>query len=86
MQSLKEQMMNLNRFVYSTSHDLRSPLASVMGVLTLARMEGSVTDPNGYMGMIESCVKKMDLYTIKVIEYYKSIRIQEDYSVINFQA
>ncbi|MDB5249776.1 MAG: hybrid sensor histidine kinase/response regulator [Segetibacter sp.] len=75
----------LNRFVYSTSHDLRSPLASVMGVLTLARMEGSVTDPNGYMGMIESCVKKMDLYILKVIEYYKSIRIDEDYDDIDFE-
>jgi two-component system, sensor histidine kinase and response regulator len=75
----------LNRFVYSTSHDLRSPLSSVMGVLNLARMEGSVVDPNGYMGMIESCVKKMDFFILKVIEYYKSIRVDDKFEVVNFE-
>jgi signal transduction histidine kinase len=48
-----------------------------MGVLNLAKMEGSVKDPNGYMGMIESCVNKMDFFIIKVIEYYKSVRVDE---------
>ncbi|MCW3107120.1 MAG: hybrid sensor histidine kinase/response regulator [Segetibacter sp.] len=75
----------LNRFVYSTSHDLRSPLASIMGVLTLSRMEGSVTDPNGYMEMIESCVKKMDFYTHKIIDYYRSKRADEAVEKINFK-
>lgn len=75
----------LNRFVYSTSHDLRSPLASVMGVLNLAKMEGSVKDPNGYMGMIESCVNKMDFFIIKVIEYYKSVRVDEFYDVVDLE-
>jgi len=76
----------LNRFVYSTSHDLRSPLASIMGVLSLAKMENSVTDPNGYLGMIESCVKKMDFFTIKVIEYYRSKRVDKAIETINFKA
>ncbi|CAN5402213.1 response regulator [soil metagenome] len=74
----------LNRFVYSTSHDLRSPLASVMGILNLAKMENSVQDPNGYMGMIETCVNKMDTFIQKIIEYYKSIRVEQDYSRIDF--
>ena len=76
----------LNRFVYSTSHDLRSPLSSVMGVLNLAKMEGSVVDPNGYMGMIESCVKKMDFFILKVIEYYKSIRVEDKFEVVDFDS
>jgi signal transduction histidine kinase len=75
----------LNRFVYSTSHDLRSPLASVMGVLNLAKMEGSVIDPNGYMGMIESCVKKMDFFILRVIEYYKSVRVDDAIGVVDFK-
>lgn len=74
----------LNRFVYSTSHDLRSPLASVMGILNLARMENSVQDPNNYLTMIQSCVNKMDVFIQKIIEYYKSIRVEEELSLINF--
>ena len=76
----------LNRFIYSTSHDLRSPLASVMGILNLAHMENSVEDPNGYLGMIETCVNKMDTFIQKIIEYFKSIRVEDEYSKIDFNA
>jgi two-component system, sensor histidine kinase and response regulator len=84
VEELERTNDELNRFVYSTSHDLRSPLASVMGVLNLARMERSVVDPNGYLGMIESCVKKMDFFILKVIEYYKSIRVDESHQQVDF--
>jgi signal transduction histidine kinase len=49
-------------------------------------MEESVQDPNGYLGMIETCVKKMDMYILKVIEYYKSIRVEENLDSLNFDA
>jgi two-component system sensor histidine kinase/response regulator len=75
----------LNRFVYSTSHDLRSPLASVMGILNLARMENSIRDPNGYLAMIEICVNKMDSFIQKIIEYYKSIRVEDELTSIDFK-
>ena len=81
---LEKSNDELNRFVYSTSHDLRSPLASVMGVLNLAKMEKSVDDPNGYMDMIESCVKRMDFFILKTIEYYKSIRVEGSFDEIDF--
>ncbi|WP_153796768.1 sensor histidine kinase [Foetidibacter luteolus] len=74
----------LNRFVYSTSHDLRSPLASIMGILNLAKMEDSVDDPNGYLGMIETCVHRMDGFIQKIIEYYKSIRVDDEYEDVDF--
>jgi signal transduction histidine kinase len=83
---LEKSNDELNRFVYSTSHDLRSPLASVMGVLNLAKLEKSVQDPNGYMDMIETCVKKMDFFILKVIEYYKSIRVEDVKEDVDFVA
>src|SRR4051794_12613516 len=75
----------LNKFVYSTSHDLRSPLASIMGVLNLAKMENSVEDPNGYLGMIESCVNKMDFFILKVVEYYRSHRVEDVIETIDLK-
>jgi signal transduction histidine kinase len=75
----------LNRFVYSTSHDLRSPLASIMGIVNLAKMEDSVQDPNNYLSMIETCVNRMDVFILKIIEYYKSIRVDEQYELVDFK-
>lgn len=85
IEELQKTNDELNRFVYSTSHDLRSPLASVMGILNLAEMEQSVQDPNGYLGMIETCVNKMDTFIQKIIEYYKSIRVEDELVAIDFE-
>lgn len=77
---------DLNRFVYSTSHDLRSPLASITGILNLAKLENSVEDPNDYLSMIDMCVKRMDTFIQKTIEYYKSVRVEDERTPIDFKA
>jgi two-component system, sensor histidine kinase and response regulator len=47
-------------------------------------MENSVDDPNNYLGMIETCVNKMDIFIQKIIEYYKSIRVDDEKTEIDF--
>ncbi|MFY7652976.1 MAG: ATP-binding protein, partial [Chitinophagaceae bacterium] len=74
----------LNRFVYSTSHDLRSPLANIMAILSLIKVEQSVNDPNNYLQMIETSVARMDLFIHKIIEYYKSSRVEEINENVDF--
>ncbi len=75
----------LNRFVYSTSHDLRSPLANILGILNVAKLQSPIDDPNNYYGMIEGCVTKMDMFIHKIIEYYKGIRVDNVNEVVEFQ-
>lgn len=76
----------LNRFIYSTSHDLRSPLMSVLGIINLARLDNSVKDPNGYVDMIESCVLKLDGFIQKIIEYYRNSRLDVEHEKIYFDS
>ena len=76
----------LNRFVYSTSHDLRSPLANILGIVNLAKLQQPLDDPNNYYGMIESCVHKMDVFIHKIIEYYKGIRVDNVNEIIDFSS
>ncbi len=89
--TLKDKILELerandeiNRFVYSTSHDLRSPLANILGIVNLAKLQQPLDDPNNYYGMIESCVTKMDVFIHKIIEYYKGIRVDNVNETIEF--
>jgi two-component system, sensor histidine kinase and response regulator len=83
--SFQRSTEELNRFVYSTSHDLRGPIASVLAILNLINLDKSVTDPNNYMALIDSCVRKMDVYVQKIVEYYKSVRVKEEPEPIDLQ-
>jgi signal transduction histidine kinase len=75
----------LNRFVYSTSHDLRSPLANILGILNVAKLQSSSDDPSAYYQMIEGCVTKMDMFIHKIIEYYKGIRVDDVNEIVDFK-
>ena len=74
----------LNRFVYSTSHDLRSPLANILGIINLAKLQKLEDDSTNYFQMIESCVNKMDIFIHKIIEYYKGIRLDDVNELLDF--
>ncbi|ASZ10923.1 hybrid sensor histidine kinase/response regulator [Chitinophaga pendula] len=84
IEELEKTNDELNRFIYSTSHDLRSPLMSVLGIINLTRLDNSVTDPNGYLDMIESCILKLDGFIQKIIEYYRNSRLEVEYEKIDF--
>jgi len=85
MQMLEKTNDELSRFIYSASHDLRSPLMSVLGILNLAKMDQSVVDPNGYLQMIEASVLRLDDFIQKIIEYYKNSRLEIEYEPVNFK-
>ncbi len=57
---LKKANLELDRFVYSTSHDLRSPIASMLGLVNLARLEVKDEKSLELITMMEQRVLKLD--------------------------
>ncbi len=57
---LNKTNRELDSFLYSTSHDLRAPIASVLGLTNLARLEMTDTKGLELVAMIEQRVKKLD--------------------------
>ena len=81
---LQKAYDELDKFVYSASHDLRAPLMSVMGVVSLALMEQNVTSQNEYLGLIKQSVLKLDAFILSIIDYYKNARGAPVIYPINF--
>ncbi len=74
--TLEKVSYELDRFVYSASHDLRAPLTSILGLLYLLRSEVSEDGPSHYIKLMEESVLKLD-NTIKDIVAYSRNNRQE---------
>ena len=67
----------LDNFVYSVSHDLRSPLLSVKGILTLLFDTGKI-DPSAvqYLRMAETSIDRLDNTIQDILEYSRNSRLE----------
>lgn len=70
---LKKALTNLERFVYSASHELRAPLVSIRGVLDLLRLEQEPVRREEYISHIGNAVFKLDLFTQNLISYHQNL-------------
>ena len=62
----------LDRFVYSVSHDLRSPLTSLLGLIDLARIDPTDQAMPTYLQMMHSSVHKMDDFIQDILNFSRN--------------
>lgn len=65
---LIETNHELDTFFYKASHDLKGPLASVMGIVNLARLEKDDTMTDKYFDMIETSIRRLDRTLLELID------------------
>lgn len=82
---LKKLHSEMNQFVYSLSHELRGPLMSISGVSKLAKMELKDPEAIEYFDMIDSATVKLDDFIYKMLDFYRSTKIDNKIAEINFQ-
>jgi PAS domain S-box-containing protein len=71
---LKKKSEELERFVYSTSHDLRAPLRSVMGLIYIIQQETDQDAIRTYLEMIRSSVNRMDNFIKEIVDLSRNSR------------
>ncbi len=81
---LKKANSELDNFLYRTSHDLRSPIASVLGLTNLAKLETHELKGLKYIAMIEDRVKKLDAVISDILDLSRSTKSLLKIEKINF--
>lgn len=81
-QLLEKTNEELDRFVYSASHNLRAPLTSLLGLINLQRMEGGHPE---YLDHMENAIHRLDGFITDIISYSKNARQEIETEEIPFQ-
>jgi len=64
----------LDRFVYSVSHDLSAPLKSILGLVNISRLSNDQRDHFDYIGKIEHSVLKLESFIKEINDYSRDKR------------
>ncbi len=84
LEELSDRNFELDQLVYRTSHDLRSPLRSVLGLVNLFKLEAE-DEPHEYIQKIESSILKMDEFIKSMLDYSRTSRMGVKNKVINIK-
>jgi signal transduction histidine kinase len=80
---LKRQNMELTKanreldsFIHSVSHDLKSPLSSMRGLLELAKAEQSIEEKNTYLGLADTSLTRLESFIQDIIDLSRNARLE----------
>jgi PAS domain S-box-containing protein len=65
----------LDRFVYSASHDMRAPLSSLLGLIHLSEKTNEIEDLRTYNAMMKDRIKVMEGFIKEVTDYSRNTRL-----------
>lgn len=73
LDELKKRNHELDNYVYKVSHDLRAPLASVLGLINLLKLENDHDAIEKYIQLIDNRVHKLDDFIQSILNHSKVI-------------
>jgi signal transduction histidine kinase len=82
-ENLTQANKELDRFVYSASHDLRSPLTSLKGLIQIAKEEKDKEQINYYFDLMEQSITRQDQFITDIIDYSRNKRIEKNLKSVN---
>ncbi|UII33974.1 ATP-binding protein [Fulvivirga ulvae] len=83
--ALQKVNKELDSFVYSASHDLKAPLASIAGLISLVRREEDLESRQAYYDMVERSIARLDQFISDIIDYSRNARLEKDAEPVKFE-
>lgn len=82
---LSKRNAELDNFVYSVSHDLRAPIASVLGLTNLAKKDVDIVMKDIYLDKIHSSAVLQDDFIKEILDQSRNARLEIRREEINFE-
>lgn len=75
-EKLTKANKDLDSFLYSTSHDLRAPIASILGLTYLGKLELQEEKARNFMDLIEQRVKKLNAILTDILSLSRTKKLE----------
>jgi signal transduction histidine kinase len=82
---LSKRNTELDNFVYSVSHDLRAPIASVLGLINLAKKDTDGVMKDMYLDMIHKSAMQQDHFIKEILDQSRNSRLEVKREEIHFE-
>lgn len=72
---LQDANSELKTFIYRSSHDIRQPVSSILGLIELTKKQLNNSETTPLIEMMDNCAKRLDNILLQLIEV---IRVKDD--------
>ncbi|HEY6977891.1 MAG TPA: ATP-binding protein [Chitinophagaceae bacterium] len=85
-EELQKINAELDKFVYSVTHDLRAPLTSMLGVVEIAEEDNQDILMKKRLTLLKTNIRKLDQFILDIMDYSLNARQEIKKEEINFQS
>ena len=85
LNELSDRNFELDQLVYKTSHDLRSPLSSILGLVHVAKLDNETTDKTPYIEKIGASIQRLDDFVKSMLNYAKASRVEVKFEKVDIE-
>lgn len=84
-QDLRKSNHELDKFVYSVSHDLRAPLLSMQGIVEITADETQEELTATHMQMLKGSIQRLDNFVEEILNYSRNARNELKNGAVDFR-
>lgn len=82
---LQKLNTELDRFVYSISHDLKAPISSVLGLVYLGKRASDLAEAHQYFDLQDKSLRKLNGFIADIMDYSRNNRTELQLQAIDFE-